>query len=161
VTRRGPAVRHAPVTEPTAEVSGFGGRYTCSYRVTHVWDRGHEVPPEPDGSFWLAHPDLEAEGIWEHLTRRQIHERSFGRTVPGGCSITEDDRIVYDNRGRVLPRTTKPVGWSKHEMPAVSIGGELCLIDDLWQYAWGNRSTLIAPSREPFSHYNEETRSRT
>ena len=70
-------------------------------------------------------------------------------------TITQD-RIVYDSRGRLVPVVSKPVGWSRHEMPAVQIDGSLVLIDDLMKYAWGGESTLIAPSRIPGQHYENE-----
>ena len=46
---------------------------------------GQLVRPQPDGlSYELTHPDLIAEGVSEILSRQEIHERSFGRTIPGG-----------------------------------------------------------------------------
>ena len=36
----------------------MGGRYVCSFRATHVWDRGRLMKPEPDGlTYVLTHPD--------------------------------------------------------------------------------------------------------
>ena len=109
----------------TAKIGGLGGRFTASFRARHVWDNstGQLVRPQPDGlSYELTHPDLIAEGVSEILSRQEIHERSFGRTIPGGGSIGRDE-VVRDSKGHVLPRTTKAVGWSRSpeaEMPGRS-----------------------------------------
>jgi hypothetical protein len=155
VTKRGPAKRHAPVTEPTAEVSGLGGRYRCDFRARHVWDNttGQEVPPQADGSLVLAHPDQPE--ISTLLTRAEIHRLAFGRPVPGGGTITRAE-VVYNGKGAVVPRTTKPVGWLRHEMPAVRIGSELCLVADLMTYAYGQGGVAITPGRIPGYHNDNE-----
>jgi len=131
----------------------MGGRYRASYRATHVWDTttGQEVLPLADGSYLLAHPNLAAEGVSEVVTRAEIHRLAFGRPVPGGGTITRAE-VVYNGKGEPLPRTTKPVGWSRHEMPAVRIGNELCLVADLMTYAYGQGDVAIAPGRIPGYH---------
>jgi hypothetical protein len=139
---------------PVAEVEGLGGRYVCSYRAREVWQDGRLMRTEPDGvTYAVAHPDTPE--IVTMLSRRDLHELAFGRSIPGGGTVKRDGTVRGPD-GVPLPVTTRPVGWSRHEMPAVKIGGELCLIQDLMKFAHGQGAVAIAPGRVPFNHYDEE-----
>ncbi len=141
----------------TAVVDSFGGRYIISYRAREVWEDGRLLRPEADGiTYAVGHPD--APEIVQLLDRCELHERAFGHSIPGGGTITRDG-TVYDNKGEIVSRTTKPVGWSRSpqaEMPAVKISGELYTITELLKYAYEQGGASISPGRIPGYPEQEE-----
>jgi hypothetical protein len=90
--------------------------------------------------YWLSHPDWD-EDMALFTTIGQARELAWGRsTRAGGATITRESRIVYSDKGIIIPadRRAPLEGWNRRaEGPGVLIGTQVWLVEDLWQRAWG------------------------
>lgn len=139
-----------------ATLEGWGGRYSCTFPVSQftLFDYGRVKQPvrrrsaTSDGEelgWFLCHPDddlIAAVGGGDWVGPGLAHEYAYGRSArAGGVTITRIGRVVYSNKGVILPADQRaPIPGDFHHAaygPGVLIGTTVWLVDTLWDRAYG------------------------